>query len=128
MCVTCAFFNPFAGDWLHVGQSDRTIIEASIAGGDVPEGLETSVTLLVGDTFEGAIGTVGDWDWFAVEATEGVSYTITMTPGTMDDPYFAIYERARSMGEDFIEAMLAGFVSILCAPDFLYLENQAGEL
>ena len=44
------------------------------------------------------------------------------------DPYFAIYERARSMGEDFTEAMLAGFVSILCAPDFLYLENQAGEL
>ncbi|WP_438976138.1 pre-peptidase C-terminal domain-containing protein [Roseicyclus sp.] len=95
--MTCAFFNPFAGDWLHVGQSDRTITEASIAGGDVPEGLETSVTLLVGDTFEGAIGTVGDWDWFAVEATEGVSYTITMTPGTMDDPYFAIYDASGTL-------------------------------
>ncbi|MEM9158612.1 MAG: DUF1592 domain-containing protein, partial [Verrucomicrobiota bacterium] len=43
-------------------------------------------------------------------------------------PYFDIYRRARSLGADFTDAMVAGFASILCSPDYLYLENHVGLL
>lgn len=51
-----------------------------------------------------------------------------LTGKTEADPYVEIYQQARRMGESFTDAMIAGFVSVLCAPDFLYLESQAGEL
>ncbi|MDA0350076.1 MAG: DUF1592 domain-containing protein [Verrucomicrobia bacterium] len=44
------------------------------------------------------------------------------------DPFVTVYGNARDLGEDFTEAMILAFASVLCAPDFLYLENQAGEL
>ena len=43
-------------------------------------------------------------------------------------PYLAIYQRARELDEDFTSAMIAAFSSILCSPDFLYLEAQPGAL
>jgi hypothetical protein len=44
------------------------------------------------------------------------------------DSFVSIYKDARALGEDFTEAMILSFASVLCAPDFLYLENQAGDL
>ena len=44
------------------------------------------------------------------------------------DPYFAIYRKAQALGENFTDAMVAAFASILCSPDFLYFESQAGKL
>ncbi|WP_439139940.1 M10 family metallopeptidase C-terminal domain-containing protein, partial [Roseicyclus sp.] len=105
MCMTCALFNPFAGDWLHQPTSDRTVLEAEQPGGDVLEGTGTTLELLVGDTFQGSIGTAGDWDWFEVTATAGVTYNITMTPGTMRDAYFAIYDDAGNL----LQTIDAGF-------------------
>ena len=43
-------------------------------------------------------------------------------------PYFEIYKRAVELGEDFTDALIAGFASVLCSPDFLYLESRAGRL
>ncbi|WP_297619746.1 M10 family metallopeptidase, partial [uncultured Roseicyclus sp.] len=82
MCVTCAFINPFGGDWLHDKDHGRTLTET----GDVPGDTSTNVQLSAGDTFHGTIGFPGDWDWFYVEFEAGVTYTITLTPGTLDDP------------------------------------------
>jgi Ca2+-binding RTX toxin-like protein len=87
MCMTCALFNPFAGDWLHTSMSARSLSEES---GDVAGGIDTSVELFSGDTFSGTLGVDGDSDWFKVELQEGITYRFTMTPGTMLDPYVYI--------------------------------------
>ena len=44
------------------------------------------------------------------------------------DYYFAIYERARELEQSFTDSMIAAFTAVLCAPNFLYLESQAGNL
>ena len=54
---------------------------------DVPGSVDTSATLSVGDTFGGALETGLDWDWFAVDVVAGQTYIITMSPGTLNDPY-----------------------------------------
>jgi serralysin len=87
MCMTCALFNPFAGDWLHTSMSARSLSEES---GDVADSIDTSVEVFPGDTFNGTLGFDGDSDWFKVELQEGLTYRITMTPGTMLDPYIYI--------------------------------------
>ncbi|WP_211315533.1 M10 family metallopeptidase C-terminal domain-containing protein, partial [Roseicyclus mahoneyensis] len=84
--MTCSLINPFGGNWLHNGVSDRTFDESSVPGGDVPNGPNTLVALEPGDTFTGSLGVAEDWDWFYFEYQAGVTYTITMTPGTLDDP------------------------------------------
>ena len=86
MCMTCALFNPFAGDWLHTSMSARSLSEES----DVADSTDTSVTLFPGDTFSGSIGFDGDSDWFKVELQAGSTYRFMMTPGTMLDPYIYI--------------------------------------
>lgn len=87
MCMTCALFNPFAGDWLHTSMSARSLSEES---GDVADSIDTYVTLIPGDTFSGTLGFDGDSDWFKVELQEGLTYKFTMTPGTMLDPHIYI--------------------------------------
>jgi len=42
--------------------------------------------------------------------------------------YLQIYQRARELEQSFTDAMVSAFASVLCAPDFLYLESQAGDL
>jgi Ca2+-binding RTX toxin-like protein len=84
--MTCALFNPFGGDWLHVSTSARTLSEEH----DVADSIDTSVELLSGDTFNGSLGFDGDSDWFKVELQAGSTYRFTMTPGTMLDPYIYI--------------------------------------
>ena len=86
MCLTCAFINPFGGDWLHERDEGRILTETT----DVPGGTTTTVQLLPGDTFNGSLSFAGDWDWFYVEYEAGVTYTVTMTPGTLLDPLLAI--------------------------------------
>lgn len=44
------------------------------------------------------------------------------------EPFLKIYHRATELGEDFTDAMIAAFASVLCSTDFLYLESQAGSL
>jgi len=86
MCLTCSLINPFGGDWLHAADEERTIDESTLPGGDAPNSADPTVQLEAGDTFNGSLGSAGDWDWFYVEYEAGVTYTITMTPGTLDDP------------------------------------------
>jgi Ca2+-binding RTX toxin-like protein len=90
MCLTCAMFNPFGGEWLHVGELDRTIDETTLPGGDAADDADDATTLLAGDTFNGSLDVPFDWDWFFVEFEAGQTYTVTMTPGTLDDPLIGI--------------------------------------
>ena len=43
-------------------------------------------------------------------------------------PFLNIFQQASELGEPFTDAMIMAFSAILCAPDFLYLENRPGEL
>jgi hypothetical protein len=44
------------------------------------------------------------------------------------ETFFNIFIKARELGNSFTDSMVAGFASILCSPDFLYLESTAGKL
>lgn len=37
------------------------------------------------------------------------------------EPFLAIFHQARRLGDDFTDAMVAAFASVLCSPDFLFL-------
>ncbi|BDW84814.1 hypothetical protein MACH21_09910 [Roseicyclus marinus] len=92
MCLTCTLINPFAGDWLHESASARILNESDLPGGDAGDEPEQAVQLVAGDTFHGSIGALGDWDWFRVEYEAGVTYSVTLTPGTLTDPYIHLYD------------------------------------
>ena len=92
MCLTCAIFNPFAGDWLHDRASARVLNESDLPGGDAADGPAEAVQLFAGDSFNGSLGVQGDWDWFRVDYEAGVTYTVTLTPGTLVDPFIHIYD------------------------------------
>lgn len=51
----------------------------------------TTYSMSSGDSFNGALGFQGDSDWVAIELTAGVTYTITMTAGTMSDPFLSLH-------------------------------------
>ena len=77
--------------------TDTGTYTLSISGGttqieesDVADSIDTSVELFSGSTFQGSLGFDGDSDWFKVELQEGLTYSFTMTPGTMLDPYIYI--------------------------------------
>ncbi|MFV1876856.1 FG-GAP-like repeat-containing protein [Nioella sp.] len=92
MCLTCAIFNPFKtdGDWLHDtgGENALTISETSDAAGNS----STVYGMSSGDSFVGTLGFDNDWDWVEVNLTAGVTYTFTMTAGSMTDPYLYLYD------------------------------------
>lgn len=44
------------------------------------------------------------------------------------EPYFQIYKRAIELGNNYTDAMIAAFSSILCSPDYLYFEVRSGRL
>lgn len=44
------------------------------------------------------------------------------------EPYLRVYERARKLGEDFTDAMIAALASTLCSPEFLFINTEAGPL
>lgn len=43
-------------------------------------------------------------------------------------PYLTLVQEELAAGSSFLDAMLAGYVAVLCAPDFLYLKEPAGKL
>lgn len=92
MCLTCTYVNPFAGDWLHESASARILNESDLPGGDAADGPADAIELFAGDTFNGSLGVQGDWDWFRVEYEAGVTYTVTLTPGTLTDPFIHIFD------------------------------------
>ncbi|MBF9061234.1 hypothetical protein HKCCSP123_18795, partial [Rhodobacterales bacterium HKCCSP123] len=103
MCMTCAMFNPFGGDWLHAAGTDRTIDESTLPGGDAPDAADPTVQLEVGDTVNGELDGAFDWDWYYVEYEAGQTYTFTVTPGTLGDPllWFADENGERFINVDF---------------------------
>ena len=44
------------------------------------------------------------------------------------EPFFRIYQNARQLGEDFTDAALAAFATVLCSSDFLFLDAAPGPL
>ena len=44
------------------------------------------------------------------------------------DRFFAIYEKAGELEEDFTDSMIAAFAAVLCSSEFLFLDAEAGNL
>ena len=96
MCLACAVFNPFQteGNWLHESSLENAlaITESTDAAGNT----STSYTMAPGDSFSGALTFDNDWDWVRVNMTAGVTYTFTMTAGSMQDPYLYLFDGSGS--------------------------------
>lgn len=43
-------------------------------------------------------------------------------------PYLSLVQEELAAGSSFLDAMLAGYVAVLCSPEFLYLKEPAGKL
>lgn len=56
------------------------------------------------------------------------AYRSPIADESVIEPYFAIYKRANSFGRSFTDAMIAAYATVLCSPDFLFLESQVGPL
>jgi hypothetical protein len=44
------------------------------------------------------------------------------------DSFLAVIKRAQDAGASFTEAMIAGYVAVLCSPRFIYIEEAPGDL
>ena len=91
MCIVCDQFNPFGvnGDWLHENDRENGLIVSETT--DAAANTGTTYTMSDGDTFAGNLSFADDWDWVAIELTQGVEYTITMTAGTMSDTFLSVH-------------------------------------
>lgn len=49
-------------------------------------------------------------------------------PKASIDTYFKIYSKARTLGQNFTDAMVMTYAAMLCSPDFIYLDFLPGEL
>lgn len=86
-CAACqGAFKPLAAD----------VPAATPAEGNqdtVPADTSTSVTLAIGASLDGAVNTLGDHDWYAVDLVAGTRYQITLDGvafgeyGALEDPY-----------------------------------------
>jgi hypothetical protein len=56
------------------------------------------------------------------------AYRSPIADESVVEPYFDIYNQATSFGRPFTDAMIAAFATVLCSPDFLYLESNVGPL
>ena len=100
MSMTSVTFNPLHanGSWLHEISSENalSITETTDAAGNTG----TTYDMSAGDTFSGALSFDGDWDWVEVELTAGITYTFTMTAGSMADPYLYLFDATGSFVTD----------------------------
>lgn len=58
---------------------------------DAAEGISTTYTMSVGDTFYGTIASSSDEDWVRIELTAGTTYEISHTGLSLSDPYLRLY-------------------------------------
>lgn len=56
------------------------------------------------------------------------AYRRPVTDAREADVFVGIYERARELGEEPNDALVAALASVLCSPEFLYLEMRPGPL
>ncbi|MFG6539363.1 M10 family metallopeptidase C-terminal domain-containing protein [Sulfitobacter sp. CS16] len=59
---------------------------------DAAEGISTTYSMSVGDTFYGTIASSYDEDWVRIELTAGTTYEISHTGISLSDPYLRVYD------------------------------------
>ncbi|PTV95317.1 serralysin [Rhodobacter aestuarii] len=70
---------------------ETTTVQAALAETtDAAAGTATSYTIQVGDSFSGAISSAGDQDAVRLWMDAGASYQITLTGGTLADPFVSL--------------------------------------
>jgi serralysin len=91
---------------------------------DAAAGTGTTYSLLLGDTAQGTIGSLGDRDWFAVTLQANQTYTFAMTGTGSDnviDPYLRLYNSTGTTELAFNDDSLPGNNSI-----FTYTPTTSG--
>ena len=90
MCFVCAMTRTF-DPGRHGGPADP-VMAALTETTDAPYALDTPYTMGVGDSFSGSLGATDLDDMIAIEMTQGETYVISMTAGTLTDPYLWLFD------------------------------------
>ena len=61
---------------------------------DAAEGISTTYSMSVGDTFYGNIASSSDEDWVRIELTAGTTYEISHTGISLSDPYLWLHDES----------------------------------
>ncbi len=93
MCTVCQSFTPYKDDcdYETLPAMDASLLEDS---GDAADGITTTYTMSVGDTFDGSL-TANDVDWIALNVVEGQTYDIAVNGvggAALPDPYTQFYD------------------------------------
>ena len=59
---------------------------------DFGDSLQTAGSISAGQSLAGTLEAVGDRDWFGVDLVAGQLYDITLTGGTLQDPYLRVFD------------------------------------
>lgn len=90
MCEVCALARPVMDDCTFEAlEADAVVRESGDAAGNRSTGYEIGV----GDSFSGSLGFTGDRDWVAVDVVAGQTYAVTLTGGSLSDPYLRVYDQ-----------------------------------
>lgn len=103
------------------GSYQVTVVQRNVPADDVPNDLSTKVNLSPGDSFEGALLTHGDQDWFGIRLSANQDYVFQLKAsasghGTLADPLLEI----RSANGDLLVSkdnmLLSNDASVLFTP------------
>ena len=105
MCLLCNYSNHNIHNsegLSYIGSNSLSSIVSE--NSDAASNTNTSYSISVGDTFSGTLSYVGDRDWVGITLTAGIGYLFNLTgstsgDGTLDDPYFRLYNSSGSLLE-----------------------------
>ncbi len=99
MCTICFATQTF-DPMRHVDGANDPLSAAFFETADAAENTSTSYSMGVGDTFSGSLDSLTDEDWVAISLTAGETVTITMTGGTLDDPFMRLRDSSGNVLEE----------------------------
>lgn len=94
MCTVCFATQTF--DPMRHGNGPDPLLQNIFEDVNAPDGISTTNSMAVGDSFLGTINGSGDEDWVSITLTAGESYDISLagtgTATENPDPYLYIYD------------------------------------
>jgi Ca2+-binding RTX toxin-like protein len=104
-----------------LGSSTEIRVGGGPGADDYPGNTSTTATLAAAQTRTGNIETAGDADWFRVQLTAGVTYTIDLRgsaggAGTLADPHVYLHDSAGALVADHDDTATSFDAQLVCRP------------